>query len=103
LSTVCRAAVIAYLITEIDRDYRQGTWPRAHVTVEETNSPSWAVEVMTLSDATDYRTWNLGLIEERWASVRDAIRKAASRIDLGGMHRAPTRGRPTGPPAPDAS
>jgi hypothetical protein len=41
-----------------------------------------------MSDATDYRTWDLRLIEERWASVRDAIEKAASRIDLGGMRRS---------------
>jgi hypothetical protein len=39
---------------------------------------------MTMSDATAHKTWDLGLIEERWASVEDAIQKAASRSDLSG-------------------
>ena len=42
---------------------------------------------MTKIDPTDYKTWDLRDLEERWASVKDAVRKAASRIDLGGMRR----------------
>jgi len=55
---------------------------------EEAKSPPLVREVTTMSDATDSRTWDLKLIEERWASVRDAIQRAASRIDLGGMRRS---------------
>jgi hypothetical protein len=42
---------------------------------------------MTKVDPTDYTTWDLRELEERWASTRDAIEKAARRIDLGGMRR----------------
>jgi hypothetical protein len=42
---------------------------------------------MTKINPTDYKTWDLGELEARWASVRDAVQKAASRIDLGGMRR----------------
>jgi len=42
---------------------------------------------MTKINPTDYTTWILRDLEERWASVRDAVRRAASRIDLGGMRR----------------
>lgn len=31
--------------------------------------------------------WDLRDLEERWASVRDAIQRAARRIDLGGKRR----------------
>lgn len=42
---------------------------------------------MTKINPTDYKTWDLRELEARWASVRDAVQKAASRIDLGGMRR----------------
>lgn len=42
---------------------------------------------MTKINPTDYKTWDLRDLEERWASVKDAVQKAASRIDLGGMRR----------------
>ena len=41
-----------------------------------------------MADPTDYKTWDLRLIEERWASVKDGIKQAASRIDLRGMRRS---------------
>ena len=42
---------------------------------------------MIVADPTDYSTWDLRELEERWASTRAAIEKAARRIDLGGMRR----------------
>jgi hypothetical protein len=42
---------------------------------------------MTKINPTDYKTWDLRELEERWASVSAAVQKAASRIDLGGMRR----------------
>jgi hypothetical protein len=50
------------------------------------NSPTRAVP-MTKINPTDYKTWDLRELEDRWASVSDAVQKAASRIDLGGMRR----------------
>jgi len=43
--------------------------------------------LMTKINPADYKTWDLRDLEERWASVRDAVQRAASRIDLGGMRR----------------
>ena len=43
--------------------------------------------LVTMVDPTDYTTWDLRELEERWASTRDAIEKAARRIDLSGMRR----------------
>jgi len=44
--------------------------------------------MMAMGNPIDYRTWDLRQIEERWAGVREAVQKAASRIDLRGMRRS---------------